>query len=278
MSIDDKGVYQIRNTVTGAIYIGSTGASFRQRWHEHRSALRRGTHGNIYMRRSWAKHGESAFVFEILVTCTHTEDVHECERSWLAWMFEHISPHQRYNRYPDPTGPVGMAITEAARQKLKSRRPTSESRDRMSVAQRKRFDTQGVSDETRRRMGLASRNRVVSDETRTRQSISLKGRKLGALHRQHLSDASRRSPAKQAGPHHGSAKPFRLLSPDGDIYEGMSLRYFCTTHNLNYPCLAKVQNGTRKQWKGWVLAPPGNTGACAQDGSCVDFEVYYRSH
>lgn len=26
------------------------------------------------------------------------------------------------------------------------------------------------------------------------------------------------------------------------------------------------------------LAPPGNTGACAQDGSCLDFETYYATH
>lgn len=26
------------------------------------------------------------------------------------------------------------------------------------------------------------------------------------------------------------------------------------------------------------LAPPGNTGACAQDGSCLDFEHYYATH
>lgn len=26
------------------------------------------------------------------------------------------------------------------------------------------------------------------------------------------------------------------------------------------------------------LAPPGNTGACAQDGSCIDFEHYYATH
>src|SRR5512147_1108046 len=106
LNIDAKGVYLIRNTVSGAVYVGSTGSSFRQRWHEHRSALRRGVHANIHLQRSWLKYGEGAFIFEILVVCSHNEDIPDCERAWLTWLFTSVPARKRCNRYPDPSGPI----------------------------------------------------------------------------------------------------------------------------------------------------------------------------
>ncbi len=58
-------VYAITNTVNGKMYIGST-KNFENRKKQHLYYLRKGTHINIILQRSFNKHGESAFIFSIL--------------------------------------------------------------------------------------------------------------------------------------------------------------------------------------------------------------------
>ena len=55
------GVYQIKNTLNGKAYIGSS-KNIKRRLGIHRSMLRRGTHRNPHLQNAWNKYGESAFV------------------------------------------------------------------------------------------------------------------------------------------------------------------------------------------------------------------------
>lgn len=66
--LKSSGIYQIRNTVNGEVYVGSA-TSLRRRWYEHQSCLRRGVHHAVTLQRSWKKNGEVAFVFEPLLAC-----------------------------------------------------------------------------------------------------------------------------------------------------------------------------------------------------------------
>ena len=63
------GIYQIKNLLNGKIYIGSS-IRIRNRWRQHRHLLRRGKHHSCHLQRSWDKHGESSFLFEVLEVCT----------------------------------------------------------------------------------------------------------------------------------------------------------------------------------------------------------------
>jgi group I intron endonuclease len=63
------GVYQIRNTINGKLYVGSTARGFRWRWGQHVSALNKQQHSNQKLQNAWNKYGETAFIFEILVCC-----------------------------------------------------------------------------------------------------------------------------------------------------------------------------------------------------------------
>lgn len=60
-----QGIYAIKNTVNGKIYIGSTNNYTRRKW-EHLARLRSDNHGNEYLQRSWNKYGEDAFEFIFL--------------------------------------------------------------------------------------------------------------------------------------------------------------------------------------------------------------------
>jgi len=66
--LNQSGIYQIRNTVNGKIYIGSA-TTLKRRWAVHRHRFIKGKHHSTYMQRAWNKHGAESFVFEPLITC-----------------------------------------------------------------------------------------------------------------------------------------------------------------------------------------------------------------
>lgn len=47
-------------------------------------------------------------------------------------------------------------------------------------------------------------------------------------------------------------KKFKIISPEGEIYEGKSIRSFCKEHNLNPISISKMLRNKKKQHKGWT--------------------------
>ena len=62
----DTGIYKITNLISNKIYIGSTTTSFKRRFKEHLSALKRGDHPNSHMQRAFNLDGENSFIFEVI--------------------------------------------------------------------------------------------------------------------------------------------------------------------------------------------------------------------
>lgn len=60
------GIYYIKCLSTGNMYIGSS-INIRERWQQHVSLLRRGTHHSTYLQNSWNKYGEDNFEFGVLL-------------------------------------------------------------------------------------------------------------------------------------------------------------------------------------------------------------------
>ena len=81
------GVYQIRNIITGKIYIGSS-VDIDTRWAEHKRDLRVGKHRNKRLQNSYNKHGETSFVYEVL-ELTNKDNLYDREQYWIdatsAW-------------------------------------------------------------------------------------------------------------------------------------------------------------------------------------------------
>lgn len=63
-NLNIAAIYTITCIASGKVYVGQT-INVRKRWESHRHYLARGTHRNHHLQRSWAKHGASAFVFEV---------------------------------------------------------------------------------------------------------------------------------------------------------------------------------------------------------------------
>lgn len=66
------GIYIIKNTVNGKVYIGSS-IDIKTRLIRHKSMLRGGYHDNEYLQNSFNKYGESSFTFEVVDECSSDE-------------------------------------------------------------------------------------------------------------------------------------------------------------------------------------------------------------
>lgn len=51
-----SGIYQIKNTLNGKVYVGSA-KDFEKRWKRHFKDLENGVHSSIKFQRSFNKHG-----------------------------------------------------------------------------------------------------------------------------------------------------------------------------------------------------------------------------
>jgi hypothetical protein len=48
-------------------------------------------------------------------------------------------------------------------------------------------------------------------------------------------------------------KSFRLISPNGQIFEGVNIKEFCHSNNLKPDAIYSLRRGNQKQHKGWRL-------------------------
>lgn len=76
------GIYKITCIVNGRIYVGST-VNLLKRKRDHFSYLRRNRHGNPKLQRAWNKHGEQAFIFEVLELVLFPEMLIDREQHWF---------------------------------------------------------------------------------------------------------------------------------------------------------------------------------------------------
>jgi group I intron endonuclease len=162
------GVYRIRNLRTGMFYVGSTHESFGARKYIHFRDLRRIEHRNRHLQASFNKHGEAAFVFEIL---------HFLQRGQLERENEYL---KRYWGHP-----LCYNIAKDATAPMLGRSPSANTRELIAAAQRgRKVKARGRpglkrSAETRAKMSAAKvkqhKEHPLSAETRAKISAALMG-------------------------------------------------------------------------------------------------------
>ena len=142
------GIYIIKNTNNGKVYIGQS-VNVEYRISNHFSKLKCKRHDNDHLQRAYDKH-PSAFTWELLCTCEQSE-LDDLEIKYIA-EYNSADPEYGYNKQYG-----GQA----------EHRCTPETRKKMSeVKKGKRF-----SEEHRKKIGEANRRRKLSEETK---------RKIGA--------------------------------------------------------------------------------------------------
>ena len=182
-------VYWIANKETGKVYIGSA-AKVMARWRNHRQMLRAGDHHSIHLQRAWDKHGESAFLFEILAECRPV-DLTSVEQEWMDF----YGREWLYNMRPDAASMLGYRHSEETRMKMR-RVVSDETKRKMSEAAKAR-------DNTHLRIAAEKRRGVpLSEEAKAKlrgKPCWNKGKQWSPEHRAILSAA-----------HSGKPRPWRV--------------------------------------------------------------------
>ena len=161
------GVYAIRNTHDGKVYIGSAAVCIVFRAARHRNDLRRRKHNNNHLQSAWDKYGGNCFICEIIELTTPEQAV-EREQYWMDHYRSYIQT-VGYNKSPTAKSPLGTKHSE-------------ESRRKMTLAAKKRWENP----ENRRKYSEAIRGRKPSSETRQLLSQALKERWTNPEYREHM--------------------------------------------------------------------------------------------
>jgi group I intron endonuclease len=90
------------------------------------------------------------------------------------------------------------------------------------------------------KVAKGSRGHEVSKETRQKISNGNKGKIHTAEHRKIHADAV--------------SLPFKLISPEGILFEGKNLREFADANNLHHTALYQVHLGKTRHHKGWTIS------------------------
>src|SRR5713101_4847321 len=114
------GIYKICCLTTVGFYVGSA-VNLRRRWIAHRAQLRRNGHFNKKLQRTWNKHGEQSFRFEVLEFVLFPELLTDREQHWFT--------------VANPFGKNGCNVAPTAGSPLGVRH-TPEVRARMSAAKK----------------------------------------------------------------------------------------------------------------------------------------------
>lgn len=201
-----SGIYEIRNTVNGKRYIGSSIHFYRRRSRHFRS-LRKGIHHSSGLQRAWNKYGEESFQFQPLLICSPENlllyeqiaidgmkpEYNICQRAGSSFGVKHtektkaiLAEKSRGNK-----NCVGKTIPPEARAKMSAAKIGR----KLSLAHRMKISAasklNGISEETRRKMVLsrrASGRHRHHKETLHKMSIAKKGKPWSQARR----DAQRR--------------------------------------------------------------------------------------
>lgn len=151
------GIYAIRNTVNGKVYIGSS-VSLEKRVKEHKRKLTNSIHENDRLQKAFNKYGESAFVFEVIERVADRPKILEREQYWID---AHQSADRNigYNIYPIAGSPSGS-------------KPSAAARERMSAAGRKRAP---ASTATRQLISEALKGKKKSPEHIEKHRVAVTG-------------------------------------------------------------------------------------------------------
>jgi group I intron endonuclease len=171
-------IYRIDNLENGNFYIGQTRTSLSRRFTDHKSDARRGN-VNMVLYNAMRKYGVDLFTIEdveVLEANTKeelTQILNERETHFIATL------NPPYNTAPGGLGHTGIPWTDERRQKFK---------ELMSGENNPNYGKQ-LSDETKEKLSMALKGRIISDETRKKTSETMKGVPKSEETRQRMSDA-----------------------------------------------------------------------------------------
>jgi len=127
-----SGIYVIRNTISGRVYVGSA-VNIANRWLHHRKSLRAGKHHSPYLQFAWNKYGEDAFIHETIELVPDVTMLIEREQHWID---THVALYGKgYNVCPTAGNTLGFKFSPESLAKIKAYRNLPEVRAANSARQ-----------------------------------------------------------------------------------------------------------------------------------------------
>ena len=143
---DKQGVYCIKNTANGKVYVGSaayvydgqrTARSLHIRLRDHVYALDRHQHANVHLQRAWDKYGKDSFEFYVLQEVSSGGDLLESEQTWIDQL-KSADPQYGYNICKTAGSSLGRKHSPETKEKLRllstGRKHTPETRAKIGRA------------------------------------------------------------------------------------------------------------------------------------------------
>lgn len=185
-----SGIYKIINLINNKIYIGSA-VNFRERKNIHLYHLRNNKHHSQYLQKSFNKHGEENFVFEVLEFVENKENLIEREQFYI----DTLKPH--YNICPKAGSHLG-------------RRNSEEVKRKMSLNSRSRGRTHSI--EVREKMSRDRMGKTHSPETKKKISENRKGIIFTEEHKANIkkNNARKSKPGTMLGKTHSEEVRLKL--------------------------------------------------------------------
>lgn len=217
----NSGIYKLtitRPDGSELFYYGQS-QDLRKRKSQHSSLLRRRSHGNPHLQKSWEKHGNVRF--DVVLLCDMS-DLNMFEQRFL----------DAYAGDPDC-----MNMSFCAEATMRGYKHSDETRAKMSAS----HTGKKKSPEHRARIGLAHLGMKRSETSRSNMSRACKGRKWSE------EDLARRVSTQRA------ATPiFRWTHPDHGDVDAPLWEMIERWPELHKPNLINVQKGRQSHHKGWT--------------------------
>lgn len=242
-----SGIYVIRNTVNGKVYVGSA-VSLGERRKTHFGKLRRQQHPSRHLQSAYNRYGPDAFVFEVVESVEDKTDLIAREQHWIDTCQSYL-PRKGYNTRRKAESNLGVSQSEETRRKR-------------SVSLMGNQNGLGVkqtpeSIEKRRHHLLnnswnkGKKNGPHSEETKRKISEALKGNPLIVGRKRSEEFKCKVSEGMRA---YKGRVYAGLVSPDGHEYPQIdNLRVFCEKHGLRWPSMVALFSGRIKTSKGWYI-------------------------
>jgi len=167
------GIYKIINIVNNKMYIGSS-VNLKSRKYAHFNGLRKNNHANDYLQKSFNKHGEDKFKWEIIEYVKRTSNLEATQKRLLKreqyWMdtLETYNREIGYNLCKTAKNSITHKISEDTRNKIRERMKGINPLGHLSNESKK---------EVFKKVSETKKGHKVSKETREKISESLKNNK-----------------------------------------------------------------------------------------------------
>ena len=174
ISLKLSGIYQIKNLVTGKLYIGSA-KEFRLRFNVHKTYLRKNTHCNKKLQNAWNKYGEEGFSFEPLFVCAQRDLIFYEQRA--LDVFDAVAKGYNINSKAESClgtkqSPEHISKRTAGQKGSKMSKEAVEK----AVATRKENGSYTYSDDYKQKMSDSMKKRFENPEEAKRISDTLKNK------------------------------------------------------------------------------------------------------